>query len=1409
MKRILGLDLGTASCGWAVVDEAEHEHEQSSIIKLGVRVIPLTSDEKANFEKGRTIETNVNRTQKRGMRRNLQRFKLRREALIRVLKEHQWISDQAILTEQGNRSTFETYRLRSRAATEKISLEEFARVLLMLNKKRGYKSNRKSQIKDAGQVIDGMAAARRLYENNITPGQLSLQLLEEGNRHLPDFYPSDLRMEFDKIWNLQRLFSPFWLNDELKEKLAGKNKRATWTLCAEHFKENCHAEITEIKREGKQSEQKRENYEWRVKALSEKLEMEQLIVVFQEINGSICSASSYLGAISDRSKELYFKKQTVGQYLMAQLDMSADASLTNQVFYRRDYLDEFEVLWEQQKNYHSELTPDLKRKIRDVIIFYQRSLKSQKGLISFCEFESKQIEVEVNGKKKMVKSGCRVCPKSSPLFQEFRLWQCLNDMLLIPSVTPPKTKKRKKLKPEEQEEPSLISVWEQLKERRLTVEEMHKLAKELAFVDKLEKKNILKLLFKKEEVQLWDLNFKRIEGHRTTAGFYRFYLYILEEEGIDLTKWDKLSVDDQTALIEEEFKKLGINTGILRYDVAGGDAQPLMQLWHLLYSFEGDNSKEGNQKLIKNLVRKYGFKRHYARKLAGLIFSNDYGVLSAKAMRRILPDMKRGKRYAEACRAVGYHPAINYLITPEEGVSHVLKTHLEMISRNSLRNPVVEKIVNQMVHVVNELINTYGQFDEIRIEMARELKKSARERSEMSKGIDETTKRNEEIKELLQEPPFKLSYVGRSDIIRYKLWEELSVNGYRTLYSNIKISAKKLFTKEFDVEHIIPQSSFYDDGFSNKTLEKRSVNVKKGNRNALDFVRAEYNEEKYRERIEELFKKGAISKTKRKKLLTGEGGEQIPEGFLERDLRNTQYIAKTALSMLQEITHTVTPTTGTITDKLRDDWGLIDILRELNWDKYDKKDQTEKVKRRDGQYIYRIINWTKRNDHRHHAMDALTVAFTKPILVQYFNNDVARSNITLAGIREKYFYKEIDKKGEGWKRKAVAPMPEFRTEAKKQLQNLIVSQSVKNKVATSNINRARGHVQKTLTPRGQLHKETVFGCIRRYETNLELIDSTFDFSKIQTVCSLKYRKALLKRLHDNDNDPIKAFTGLNALEKNPLYLNAIHSVPKKVKTVQFIECYTVRKALSKDLSVDKVVDVKIRKLLQERVRIHGHKEAFTQLDKDPVLFNGKPVRHVTILERYSDAVALHVKKDHNGHIIHDIDEQPIPCDFVQTGSNHHVAIFQDRHGNLQEHIVSFFEATERVRKGMPIIDKHYKRIEGWEFLFTLKANEFFVFPQKGKVNKHTGEVTEEFIPQDVDLMDPENYMLISPHLFRVQKFSSRDYWFRHHLETMVKDANLKLKGITWNRIGTLNHLKEIVKVRVNHIGHIVAVGEYE
>ena len=1435
MKKILGLDLGTNSIGWAVVNEAESTNEKSAIIKLGVRVNPLTVDEQTNFEKGKPITTNADRTLKRSMRRNLQRYKLRRENLIEVLKEHGFIDDETLLSENGNKTTFETYRLRAKAATEKVSLSELARVLLMINKKRGYKSSRKAKSTEEGQLIDGMEVAKRLYNENLTPGQLSLQLLLDGKRHLPDFYRSDLQAEFDKVWERQKQFYPELFTTSLKDDLYGKNKTQTWAICAKPFN------LVGIKRSTKGFEQKVENYQWRNKALFEQMDLEQLAVVLQEINGQISNASGYLGDISDRSKALYFNHQTVGQYQMAQLDRNPNYSLKNQVFYRQDYLNEFEAIWETQAKFHDELTPELKKEIRDIVIFYQRPLKSQKGLISFCEFESRQIEVETDGKKKTKTIGLRVCPKSSPLFQEFKIWQVLNNIQVSGNIIP-------------NQQQDLFGFKESYKygKRFLYQEEKEKLFAELNYKEKLSKAEVLKLLFGNQKGL--DINFKEIDGNHTQSELFKAYQAIIEMSGHGEFDFSKFPSSKALEIVSEIFDGLGIETGILKFDASlegkAFEQQPMFKLWHLLYSYEGDKSELGNEKLIEKLGTIFGFDKEYATILAGVVFPDDYGSLSSKAMRKILPHMKDGLEYSVACEYAGYRHSKNSL-TKKEIENKVLKDKLELLPRNSLRNPVVEKILNQMVNVVNAVIDEYGKPDEIRIELARELKKSAKEREEMTKTINETTRLHEEYVKKLQGEPYFLEHVSRNDIIRYKLYEELCSNGYKTLYSNTYIPREKLFSKEFDIEHIIPQAKLFDDSFSNKTLEVRQVNLEKGNATAFDFVSGKYGEQglrEYENRIESLYEKKAISKTKRDKLLMKEA--DIPSGFINRDLRDSQYIAKKAREILEEIVRFVVPTTGSITDRLREDWQLVDVMQELNWDKYNRLGLTEIIEGRDGQRIRRIKDWTKRNDHRHHAMDALTIAFTKRSFIQYLNNLNARvqkgvdeyfdldmvelsdlskeeRSAVIYAIEKKEFYRDSHGK---LRFKSPMPLDEFRAEAKRQLEGTLVSVKAKNKVVTQNVNTTKKKVGKNrkvqLTPRGQLHLETIFGSSKRYVAKEEKVNASFTLEKIGTVANKRYREVLMARLQQFDGDPKKAFTGKNSLEKNPIWLAETHTekVPEKVKLVGFETIYTIRKEISPELKIDKVVDAHIRKILQERLNEYGGdtKKAFSNLEENPIWLNkekGIAIKRVTITG-ISNAESLHDKRDKNGNLILDEKGHTQPVDFVNTGNNHHVAIYRkpkldkngqqmvDENGELQyeldENIVSFFEATSRAMLGLPIIDKDYKREEGWQFLFTMKQNEYFVFPRYDESGKMV------FNPLDYDkawYQNPENYAMISPNLFRVQKIATKNYFFRHHLETTVVEPK-ELKGITYKPQLGLNGIIGILKVRVNHIGKIVSIGEY-
>jgi CRISPR-associated endonuclease Csn1 len=1349
MKKILGLDLGTTSIGWALINESENENEVSSILNTGVRIVPLTSDEEADFKKGNTISINADRTLKRGARRGLQRFKQRRDALLEIFNRIKFISSTFIYAESGAATTFSSYKLRAKAATEEVSKEELVKVLLMLNKKRGYKSSRKAKTAEEGEAIDGMKIAKEIFENNLTPGQWVYNSLSNGGKYIPDFYRSDLQKELEKIVSFQKQFHPEFINKTLLEEIQGKSRTQT----SLHFTKALAIELAENK--GSREETKLQHYKWRNDALVNEFDLKILAFIITEINNQINQSSGYLGAISDRSKELYFNKETVGQFQYKQLQNNVHSKLKNQVFYRQDYLDEFEKIWETQSKFHPELDEKLKAEVRDITIFYQRKLKSQKHLIGHCEFEK----------------GHKAIPKSSPLFQEFRIWQNLNNIVVKNETT---------------KEPFLLS--EELKQQ---------IAKELQFKDGIT--DIQLMAFCELKKGSHSVNFKKIEGNRTNTALFKAFEKILEVEGYDELDITKLDAIEVKKIIKTAFSDSEINTDILDFDPAiqgnDFDKQPYYQLWHLLYSAEEDEF------LKKSLMSKFGFKENHIPFLLNVNLQADYGSLSAKAIKKVLPHLMDGQIYDQACTFSGYNHSSS--LTKEANDNRILKDTLDLLKKNSLRNPVVEKILNQMINVINAIMEdpTMGKPDEIRVELARELKNNNEQRSEMTKAINKSTAEHDKIRQLLH-TEFGIHRVTRNDIIRYKLWKE--TDGI-SLYTGKPIEPSKLFSKEYDIEHIIPKSRLFDDSFSNKTICERQLNIDKSNKTAYSFLHEKLSPEEFdqfEKRVKSLF--GKISRTKQNKLLMADN--EIPEGFIDRQLRETQYIAKKAKEILLEVSRNVTATIGSVTDKLREDWELVDIMKELNWDKYHKLGLTKIEEGKNGERLNKIQDWTKRNDHRHHAMDAITVAFTKPAYIQYLNNLNARNkedkkSTVIYGIETKYL--ERDKNN---KLRFKKPMPHFREEAKKQLKSILISYKAKNKVVTKNKNITKKysgtHSKIQLTPRGQLHKETVYGKLQQYATKEEKVNANFTGEHINKVTKKQYREALLTRLTENDNDPKKAFTGKNALAKNPIYLDTekTDAVPEKVKIVWMEEDYTIRKDITPDLKIDKVIDIGIKRILQKRQYDYNGdaKKAFSNLDENPIWLNkekGIAIKRVTI-SGVSNAQALHTKKDHLGNEILDENGKTIGVDFVSTGNNHHVAIYRDEKGNLQEEVVSFYDAVVRRNLGLSVINKNHQN--GWEFLFSMKQNEFFIFP------------SDSFNPHEMDLLNPGNYHLISPNIFRVQKFGelgSSGFWFRHHLETTLENSKL-LKSITYKDIYSHKALENIIKVRINHLGQIVQQGEY-
>lgn len=1267
MKYILGLDPGVASIGWALVLEAENDNEESEIIASGVikanfdnftylnsKGVPKDGNPVEMFRKGFTVSPNLVRRISRGAHRSLQHYKLRRAELIRLLKENGLLDDDTLLYEDGKDTTHETYRLRAKAVTEEISLNDLARVLLMINKKRGYKSAKKD-----------------------------------------DF-------------------------DSEEEK------------------------------------------------------------------------GEYLSAIVGRSKMLTDTHQTVGQYLMNQLEQHPLKSIKNQTFYRKDYEDEFEQIWKTQIQFHPELTRKIKKELKNKVIFYQRPIESKKQELSFCELESHQIEIEKNGKKQIVTTGSRVCPISSPLFQEFRMWQRLNDVVIINQVT--------------------------LEKKQLTLEECELLAAELSIRKEMTKRDAIKLL-KGKQTKNYDLNFEKLIGNDTQARLVNAYLKIMELTGHDKLEVKKMRAQDVTDAICKVFANLGYHADAVNGELTLNQdvcIQPYYKLWHLLYSFPGDNTRSGNATLIQKVKEFFGFDNdEYAKIIADVKFADGYGSLSAKAIQKILPKLKEGYQYSNACELAGYNHS-KRSITKEENDNRVLQQHLELIPHNSLRNPIVERILNQMVLLVNNLIeeygDTYGDFDEIRIELPRELSSNADKRQRDTKNIDdnENAKKacEEELIALLNKHSKKVNYVSQNDVLKYRLYKELEKNDYRTLYSNTKVDLIALIMgRGFDKEHIIPKALRFDNSFSNLTIEKTDINLDKSKTTAIDYVREKYGEEaaqQYIARVNDLYKKGAFSKTKRDNLLRT--AEELTEEPLNRDLGLTGYINKKAMEILLPVTRKIVSTTGKITSQLRDDWQLVNVLQELVWDKYKRLGKVNSYVDKNNKTIERIDKeaWTKRTDHRNHAMDAITVAFTKPAIIFYLNSLNSQGEARNQLIKMRHDYMHRDDQG-NWVFNPPMQIGRLRAELKRQLEQMLIYHQASSKVATPNVNitkskkKKEGNKQVVLTPRGKLHDDTFLGCIKLPQPEILTIDKSFDKHKIATVTKEKYRNALLDRLHQFGDNPKEAFTGKNALDKNPIWLDEEHTraVPLKVKCLQMKTFYTKRVAIGEDLNVENVVNEEIKQILKNRLAEYDGKakEAFTNLEEHPIWFNEeKGICIKSVIVKATDVkepIPLHKQRDRKGFIMSDSKGEPVSVDFVRSNNNHHADIYVDANGNLQEKMVSFFEAVQKTCNHQPIIDETYRADEGWHYLLSVQRYDYFILP----------DIENGFNPLLIDVCAPENYAIVCPHLYRVQTVSSLDYRMRLHIDATNNSSNV-LKGVTIERIRSLSSLIGSVKVSVDRLGRI-------
>lgn len=296
--------------------------------------------------------------------------------------------------------------------------------------------------------------------------------------------------------------------------------------------------------------------------------------------------------------------------------------------------------------------------------------------------------------------------------------------------------------------------------------------------------------------------------------------------------------------------------------------------------------------------------------------------LSLKAMQKIMPFLEQGFTYDKACESAGYDFKADY----SGDKMHFLRGDEINNQINEIPNPVVKRSISQTIKVINAIILKYGSPMAVNIELAREMSKNFQER----RDIDKKMKTNQESNEKLVQDLQKLGVCSPTgqDIVKYKLWKE---QDGKCVYSGDTIPFERLFQSgEADIDHIVPYSMSFNNGYSNKVLVTAKCNREKGNRLPYEYFTEtgkDWNE--FVVRVNNFVR----DSHKRAFLLKEHFTEDDRKAFKERNLTDTKYITTVIYNMIRNYlemapitgkTKQVYAVNGNITHYMRQRWGIGD-----------------------------------------------------------------------------------------------------------------------------------------------------------------------------------------------------------------------------------------------------------------------------------------------------------------------------------------------------------------------------------------------------------------------------------------------------------------------------------------------------
>lgn len=1145
-KKNLGLDLGTNSIGWALINQ-DVENKTGEIVKLGTRIIPMSEDILGKFDSGITESSAANRTKLRGIRRLRERHLLRRERLHRVLNILDFLPkhykseidfERRLGQFKKEKEPKIAYRL-----NEDTSAFEFIYKKTFLEMMEDFKVHQPDIISE-GKLIPYdwtiYYLRKKALTHKIEKEELAWLLLNFNQKR--GYY--QLRGEDEEEINTDKVveFHPLRVIDVINTKEVNARKQTLYKIILENGWEFIKPSSTEVLWKGKVKE-------FVVTTTIDKKGKEKRTFRAPEENDwtLVKKRTEYL--IENSGK-------TVGEYIYNTLLKNPKQKINGslvRVVERKYYKSElFKILFTQQE-FHEELkskslyrnalnelyqfnedhkksiaNKDLVHLLLNDIIFYQRPLKSKKSLISDCKFETRSFSIDGIMQKKPLKC----IPKSHPLFQEFRLWQWLQN-LRIYEISTDQDVTYEILKLEE----DWINLFDWLNDRK-----------------EIDQKALFNHLFK--PLKLKPANYRWNYVYDVIRDESKSYP-CNETRAIMLNKIVKVEALDKSFLTKQREE----------------------ELWHIFYSV---NDKEEITKALKRFKSKNNLPDSFVNEFKNYSpYQNEYGAYSEKAIKKLLPLMRLGKYWSasnihpqtvdriekiitgefdenikERVRAKAFHlnkiddfkglplwltSYIVYDIHSEEGeIKHWrtiqdLEKYLIEFKQHSLRNPIVEQVVTETLRVVRDIWQHFGNgnekfFDEIHVELGREMRNPADKRKAITEQVANNENTNLRIKALLAEMIHdnnienvrphspsqqeilkiyedgalnattdipddilkisKTAQPSKNDLIKYKLWLEQK---YRSPYTGEIIPLNKLFTPAYEIEHIIPQSRFFDDSFSNKVICESEVNKLKGNQLGMEFIcnhkgeRVTINFGKTveilsKEAYEDLVRKQYVkSRSKLKKLLL----EDIPEEFAQRQMNDTRYISKLVKNLLSNIVRkdnkddgttsiNLLSSNGQITSILKQDWGLNDVWNEIIAPRFERLNQLYDT--RDFGDINPSTNKflptvpleyskgfsKKRIDHRHHALDALIIACATRNHINYLNNQSALDKTKTKEQKQKaredlraiLCYKKFNDGSEkNYKWLFNKPWKSFTAQAKDQLSNTIISFKQNLRVINKTVNK--------------------------------------------------------------------------------------------------------------------------------------------------------------------------------------------------------------------------------------------------------------------------------------------------------------------------------------------------------------------